>query len=175
MNRKTIIINGEPSPYEITECGRVFRLAGSVNCVSERELKTFPAKTGGYPIVQLTIGSKYYNKKVHRLVAKAFLPNPEGKRCVAHKDHDTSNPHASNLFWATHEENIRHSWRDGRMVSGETHGGSKLTRKKVEDIRKEYGSGGITQEQLGKKYGVTRECIGSVVNYKTWNTQKGHK
>lgn len=63
--------------------------------------------TGGHP------GSQYYalsvnhlpEKYVHRLVAYAFIPNPENKRTIDHIDGDKLNNHVSNLRWATHAEN----------------------------------------------------------------------
>ena len=58
------------------------------------------------------IGTKYYcvsicgkDYKIHRLVAQAFLPNPEEKPIVHHKDHNKLNNHYSNLEWATAKEN----------------------------------------------------------------------
>lgn len=51
---------------------------------------------------------------IHRLVAQAFIPNPEGKRTVNHKDLNKQNNHVSNLEWATYGENLKHSWQNGR-------------------------------------------------------------
>jgi hypothetical protein len=50
---------------------------------------------------------------VHRLVAKAFIRNPEGKKTVNHKDGNKQNNHYLNLEWATHSDNERHAWRLG--------------------------------------------------------------
>ena len=48
-------------------------------------------------------------KKVHRLVAEAFIPNPDNKPIANHLDFNTYNNHLYNLEWATHKENVEHS------------------------------------------------------------------
>ena len=54
---------------------------------------------------------------VHRLVAQAFLPNPEKKRCVCHKDNNKENNDVNNLYWGTDRENQRQAWADGLKES----------------------------------------------------------
>lgn len=61
----------------------------------------------GYPIVSISHPKKLL--KVHRLVGKAFIPNPEGKPQINHIDYDRSNNHADNLEWVTPKENTAHS------------------------------------------------------------------
>ena len=64
----------------------------------------------GYMVVKL--GEKNWSM-VHRLVANAFIPNPENKRCVNHIDGNKQNNAASNLEWATHKENMTHAIKTG--------------------------------------------------------------
>ena len=59
----------------------------------------------GYVMVNLHKDKKLYRKRVHRLLAETFIPNPENKRCIDHIDRNRQNNNLSNLRWATHSEN----------------------------------------------------------------------
>lgn len=60
---------------------------------------------------------KVKSKSVHRIVAEAFLPNPEGKECVCHRDNNKENNAVENLYWGTNLENQRQAWADGLKES----------------------------------------------------------
>ena len=69
----------------------------------------------GYARVRIK-GKRY---KIHRLVAETFIPNPEDKREVNHKDGNKLNNRADNLEWATRSENQKHAYKIGLQKSSE--------------------------------------------------------
>lgn len=71
----------------------------------------------GYLRVRIHTSFKNRYLSVHRLVAKAFIPNPENKPQVNHKDGNKLNNDVSNLEWVTPKENINHAWRMGLSKS----------------------------------------------------------
>lgn len=89
--------------YEIYYDGRIF------SNKTNRFLKPHFRK-GEYPKIVLN----YMTKKVHRLVAEVFHPNPENKCCVNHKDGNINNFHGDNLEWVTQSENVLYSSMRGR-------------------------------------------------------------
>lgn len=77
-----------------------------------------PQKWGGrYPTVVLSKDGKSYTKTVHRIVAEAFVPNPENKPVINHKNGDKTDNKASNLEWATISENTKHAYTSGLFVN----------------------------------------------------------
>lgn len=101
-------IEGFPD-YLITSHGRVF----SLKYGKMRELKQ-KIDRYGYMQVCLRKNGKVHSKTVHRLVAKAFIPNPENKNEINHIDENKTNNHVSNLEWMTHKENCNHGTRNER-------------------------------------------------------------
>lgn len=70
--------------------------------------------TDGYKQCKLCRDGEYITVRVHQLVAKTFIPNPDDLPEVNHKNFDRTDNRVENLEWATHEENIRYSIRAGR-------------------------------------------------------------
>lgn len=68
----------------------------------------------GYSTVMLINGNKKFNTRVHRIVANAFIPNPENKTCVNHINFIRTDNRVSNLEWCTVQENIQHNVNYGR-------------------------------------------------------------
>lgn len=109
-------IEGTDGRYEVSNTGKVRSLSYG-NTGKPKELK--PWNNGGYDRVNLQAGGKKTNFLVHRLVATAFLPNPENKPEVNHKDGDKHNNSCDNLEWSTRKENLHHAdttgLRDGSI------------------------------------------------------------
>jgi len=105
--------------YEVSNTGKVRRKKtatyykdGRVAFFSETILKESITKKG-YKTVYLSMKSKKYTRFVHRIVAETFIPNPENKATVNHKDCDKKNNNYNNLEWMTNKENMNHAFDKG--------------------------------------------------------------
>ena len=100
-------IEGTGGIYEVSNTGKVrctnYKMTGKTKELTAGE------KAGGYLQLRVKIDGKLKTVVVHRLVAEAFIPNPENKPEVNHKDGNKKNNHIDNLEWATRSENIQHA------------------------------------------------------------------
>lgn len=109
---------------KVSKCGVVIGRRG-------KPLK--PSDNGrGYLIVSVRIDGKHTSKGVHRLVAEAWIENPEDLEEVNHKDCDRYNNHMDNLEWVTHGDNIAYSFEtEGRSATGENNARCKTAESDV--------------------------------------------
>lgn len=168
-------IEGFEGAYEVSNFGRIRGVDRKVACRQDEGQKCRPRSflvKGGIIAVkaaggrrdsryhQVTLckdGKKYY-RYVHRVVAKAFIPNQNNdRREVNHKNGLRNDNRAENLEWCTRSENALHSYRElGR--SGNLGRKSILTDEEVMEIRRESNAGS-TIRSLSKKYGVSSGTI----------------
>lgn len=84
----------------------------------------------GYPIVSFRKNGKQYVRTLHIIFARAFIPNPDNKPQINHKDGNKLNCSLSNLEWCTNKENMNHA----RMIGLHTSDGDKAVAQYKNDI-----------------------------------------
>lgn len=116
----------------------------------------------GYMYCSLAMNGKRKYLRVHRLVAEAFIPNPDNKPYVNHIDGCKWNNCASNLEWVTHSENMKHADVTGlrEFPCGEASPNNKITDEQVLYIRENPDK--LNTHQLGEKFGVDSTTIGNI-------------
>lgn len=166
-------VPGYEGLYKVSSYGRIKR---------NGRLKTFRVDRGGYYTVWLSKESEQKNYKVHRLVAQAFIPNPQNKLTVNHIDGNKQNNFVENLEWATHSENIIHANKMGlRTVTDAQRKAASDTGKKTCDQNRRrkpvlaYGKGDLLEFESahagarfvnGNASAIVRCCKGKARTYK---------
>lgn len=161
--------------YQVSNFGRVKSLKRDVNYKDGRirhqkeKTSTGFIRNTGYLYVNLNKNSKVIKKNIHRLVAQAFIPNPENKPQVNHKDGNKTNNHVDNLEWNTAKENFNHALNTGliKPLKGKKHNNSKITEKDVLKIR-ELSKTGLKHQEIGNQFGISRSVVCRICNYKSW-------
>ena len=116
-------IKGYEGLYQVSDCGRIKSLARDVYSLNgklayhtkERILVPFLDR-GGYQYVNLSKNGRVKKESVHRLVAMAFLPNPENKPQINHKNEIKIDNFVENLEWCTSVYNNNYGTRNSRMI-----------------------------------------------------------
>jgi hypothetical protein len=117
----------------------------------------------GYKFVQLWKENKPYRRYVHVIVAEAFVPNPENKPKVNHKDTNKANNHAINLEWVTESENMFHSYANNCHKAGEKHPNSKLSDISRVEILKDYATNDLGRTNTARWYNVTSTILARLI------------
>jgi hypothetical protein len=127
-------------------------------------------KGSGYYQVILTNDKIRKNFSVHRLLALAFIPNPQKKREINHKDGNKTNNNLSNLEWITHSENALHAYKNGlhEFQRGEKGGNHKLTEKEVLEIRRLKNEEGYSYKKIAKMFHIGESTAYCIVKKLRW-------
>jgi len=170
----------EGTTYFALPCGSI-KTYNWRNSGKEAYLK--PATDGnGYLRVGLQIKGVLETRKVHRLIAQAFIPNPDNKPEINHKDFNKKNNCVSNLEWCTRAENMAHAAKGGQLSKkeqgykfinkvikkGSEIGTSVLKEREVLEIRSKFKPRIYTRQMLAEEYGVKASTIKDIVLRKSW-------
>jgi hypothetical protein len=159
--------------YEVSNQGRVkslFRLnqEGKKLVRRSERILTKAKHSAGYIESTLCVRGvclKYLN---HRLVAEAFIPNPDSKPEVNHKNLIKTDNRISNLEWVTKRENHAHAARAGLYAAvSNPNVANKMNAKKVEFLR-EDGCLGYPQHVLAWAYGISQSTVSAILSKKSW-------
>lgn len=156
--------------YQISNLGNVRSIERTVKRITHSvkissKLLKLRKTSNDYFNIQLCKDSGCKSKLIHRLVAEAFIPNPENKPEVNHKDGNKANNNVLNLEWNTSKENSQHSYDSGLSIgiSGINNKNSKSiiqldmtgnTQNKFACAREAYQKTGVHYKH------ISRCCLG---------------
>lgn len=133
----------------------------------QRDIKPYFERKG-YLRLSLRRGGKQFKVLHHRVIAEAFVPNPDNKPFVNHKNGDKADNRPENLEWSTSKENTKHGYENGLIIRGGGQGSaSKLTKEEVVDIKQLIHVGNSNVE-IANLFGVSPDAISKIKCGKTW-------
>lgn len=140
-------IPGYPSYYATVE-GDILKKRGK----SFYKLTPTPVHNGYYTVKII------HRVKVHRLIALAFIPNPNNYPIVCHKDNNPTNNKPENLYWGTQSHNMQQMIRDGRQRK------SKIVKYKSQVLSLHHQ--GFSTQEIIDSLGISKTSISRIINNK---------
>lgn len=152
-------VKGYEGIYEISDTGLVRNLRKDSKNRTYHGKILIPGLTGsGYPFVLLSVNGVTKNKMIHRLVADAFISNPDKLREVNHKDGNKTNNRVTNLEWCTRAENLKHAVNTGlRYSQCNIIRGVKMTTPDGQTLRFK------SMKECGQYFGFTKSWLGTYI------------
>lgn len=159
-------IDGFGGLYAITSRGRVWAYPNSTR--SKGHWLKPRIDNHGYAKVGLYLGDKKYKWIfIHRLVAIAYIPNPQNKPFINHKDFNRVNNNIENLEWCTHWENMNYSYVRGRF-NAEVRDNALKKAQRIAKEQKTY----LAAHKATKEKQSWRKMVEKAKELKTW--EKAH-
>lgn len=146
--------------YKISNLGRVMKPCGNIAVLSDNG--------NGYKTCAIRLDKKQGREYIHRLVAQAFIPNPDNLPQVNHIDCNKDNNCVSNLEWISASKNILHAHAEGRMKKRLEYGDIKvLTKDQVYDLYLSVKRDKVGISEKARQMGIARTTASSIINKKS--------
>ena len=151
-NEQIYKINGSDNAY-ISKTGNIY-IKYKDGYFIKKQYETY-----GYRYVKLLYNGRYRSKRVHRLLAETFIPNPDNLNIVGHKNNIKNDNRIENLYWTTISENTQKAFDDGLAHNAKGYEDSQSTAVYVCDdkwnIIDEFGS----ISECSKAYGISKSTV----------------
>lgn len=148
-------IAGYEGKYQVSSFGRVKSL--NYRRTGREQILETHKNTYGYLMVSLWKNGKCKQSLVHRLVASAFIPNPDNLPEINHKDENKENNRVDNLEWVLHKDNTRYGTRNERITKNMT-GPKKSKPVLCVETGKNYSSSMEAERKTGVNYRRIIDC-----------------
>ena len=161
---RPIYVNGKKTKYSASNTGFIR------NDISAKIRKPV-MDTNGYMRIMLSINGHAITKKVHRIIAQTFIPNPENKPQVNHINGDKTLNWVGNLEWNTPKENVKHSYETGLVTNhakGERIGTNKYKENQIHEVCKLLQDPTARYEDIEKATGVSYDVIAKIGTGELW-------
>lgn len=164
---KPIYINGVKTIYEISNYGYVVS-TNYRNTGKRHKLKS--ENNHDYRRVTLFINGKKYHKRIHRLVAEAFIPNPDNLPIVHHIDNNKSHNEVYNLEWTTDKGNFDYAYKDGLIKTGVNHPRHIYDEDQIHSVCELLEENSKTIKEISEITGVKIGIINNILFTNQWRS-----
>jgi hypothetical protein len=150
-------IKGYEDRYKIAKDGRVLSISNGKN---KGDIIMKPSKEGGgYLRINLRKNGNTTQVKIHRLVANAFIPNPNNYPVINHIDGNRINNTIENLEWCTHKYNLNNAFLERKRIN-------RLSEEKAIEILKLKGI--KTYREIAEMYNISSSAIYFIFSKRSW-------
>jgi hypothetical protein len=129
----------------------------------------------GYYFVHLWVNNEHKNYILHRLIAEAFIPNPNNYPLINHINGIKTDNRIENLEWCTHSHNMKHSYKMHPDISkGERNSCSKLKEWQVLEIYEKAWKSNLNGVKIGALYGISWKHVNDIKHGRSWSYLTHH-